>query len=123
LQTLMMKLNNNLCKTMNYLELHKEHSWNNTLEIIGLKFEGIENIKFYFFAKMHMQTSLLETLHIWKIVKIEFGGLIFFHIYLFHYHFTFYLFNLIFTIILCVYFWICIIWQQLHKWRHLGFVL
>jgi hypothetical protein len=87
-----MKLNNNLCKTMTYLELHKKHSWNNTLEIVGLKFEGINNIKFYFFVIMQMQTNFLKTLQIWKIVKIEFGGLNFFHIYLLHYHSTFHLF-------------------------------
>jgi len=49
---------------MTYLELHKEHNWNNTLEIVGLKFEGINNIKFYFFVIMQMQTSFLKTLQI-----------------------------------------------------------
>jgi hypothetical protein len=40
-----------------------------------------------------MQTSFLETLQIWKIVKIEFRGLNFFHIYLLHYYSTFHLKN------------------------------
>ncbi len=46
-QAWMMKLNN-LYEMMNYLELHKQHIQNNTLEVIGLKFKGIDSIKPFF---------------------------------------------------------------------------